>query len=72
VLILSRVRQAELYAHRALLVLRPQPEGVIAQVLAALDVVLIAVSPVELDLLTLIRNGINSRFVDTLRKEVAI
>src|SRR5690606_15555960 len=60
VLALGRVHQPEVHAHRVLLVVRPQAEGVVAQVLAGLDVVLVSVGPVELDLLALVRNRVDT------------
>src|SRR5919197_1331001 len=69
---LGSVHQAEMHEHRFLVVVRPQAEGIVAQVLAGLDVVLVAVGPVELDLLALIGNGIDARLIDALGEEVAL
>ena len=68
---LGRIRQPEMHAHRLLIVVRPQAEGVVAQVLAGLDVVLVLVGPVELDLLAFVGDGVDARLVDALGEEVA-
>ena len=71
-LALGGVHQPEVHAHRLLVVVRPQAEGVVAQVLAGLDVVLVRVGPVELDLLALVGDGVDARLVDALGEEVAL
>src|SRR5579885_1759555 len=45
--------------------------GVIAQVLARFDVVLVVIGPVEFDLLALVGDGVNALLVATLGDEVA-
>ena len=72
VLALGGIRQPEVHAHRLLVVVRPQAEGVVAQVLAGLDVVLVLVGPVERDLLALVGDGVDARLVDALGEEVAL
>jgi hypothetical protein len=69
---LGSVRQAEVHAHRLLVVLRPQAEGIVTQVLTGLDVVLVAVGPVELDLLALVWDSVDARLIDTFGEEVAL
>ena len=71
-LALGGVRQAEVHAHRVLVVVRPQAESVVAQVLAGLDVVLVLVGPVERDFLALVGDGIDTRLIDALGEEVAL
>ena len=53
-------------------VLGPQPESVVAQVLAGLDVVLVRVGPMELDLLAFIGDRVHAGLVDALAEEVPL
>ena len=71
-LALGGVRQPEVHAHRLLVVVRLQPEGVVAQVLARLDVVLVLVGPVKRDFLALVGDGVNTRLIDALGEKVAL
>ena len=72
VLALGGVRQPKVHAHRLLFVVRPQTEGVVAQVLACLDVILVLVGPVERDLLALIGDCVDTGLVDALGEKVAL
>ena len=65
-LALDGVRQPEVHPHGFLVVVRPQAEGIVAQVLIGFDVILVAVGPLELDLLALIGDGIDAWLVDAL------
>ena len=47
-------------------------EGIILEVLRCLDIVLVLVSPIELNLLTLVRDSVNTLLIATLRDKVAI
>lgn len=49
-----------------------QLEAVVAEVLGGLDVVLVGVGPVELDLLALVRDGIDARLVAAQAEEIAV
>src|ERR1035438_350179 len=66
------INNAEVYTHRALGVVWTEAEGVVAQVFARLNVVLIAICPVERDLLALIGNGVHPRLIDALGKEIPL
>ncbi len=63
-----------MHAHRVLSFrcFGPQAEGVVAQVLAGLDVVLVLVGPVQGDLFAFIGDGVDTGLVDALREEVAL
>src|ERR1700730_11496068 len=72
VLALSHVRQTETDTHSVFDITWPKSEGVVAKILTCLDVILVAVGPVELDLLTLIGNRIDIGLIDSLREEIAL
>ena len=69
---LGCIHQPEVHAHRILRIVRPQTERVIAKVLAGLYVVLVAIGPVERDLLSFIGNGVNTRLIDPLGVKIAV
>ena len=67
------VHQLEAHAHGIFAFARIglEAEGVVAQVFAGLDVVLVLVGPVQRDFLALVGDGVDARLVDALGQEVA-
>jgi len=72
VLALGGIHQGEVHPHGMGLVVGAEPEGVIPQVLAGLDVVLVAVYPVQPDLLALVGQGVDALPVDAPWEEVSL
>ena len=69
---LRRINQLEMDPHLVRRVVRPQQKRVVAQGLVGLDVVLVSIRPVELDLLTFVRNRIHALAVHAVAEEVAV
>jgi hypothetical protein len=61
-----------MHAHGVLPVFGPQAEGVVAQVLARLDVVLVGIGPVQLHFLALVGDGIDARPVNAPAQKIAL
>jgi len=72
VLAFGRIHQPKMHAHRVFLGIWPQAKGVVAQVLARFDVVLVGVGPVELDLLALVGDGVDAFLVAAQRDKVPL
>src|SRR5690606_23200068 len=71
VLAFIRIDEAEVDPQRMVELPRVDDEGVVAEAIGCLDVVLIRARPVELHLLAFIRNSVDPGLVDALREEVA-
>ena len=69
-LALSGIDKSKMDAHRIGSIFWAQPECVIAQVFARLNIVLIVIGPVELDFFAFIRNSVHTGFIDSLRKKI--
>src|SRR5688572_18102669 len=66
------VYESKANTQRICAIVGPQPEGVISQVLAGLNVVLICIGPVKLDFFALIRHRVYAGLVNPLGEEVSI
>ena len=60
-----------MHAHGFGGIIRFQPKGIVAQILAGLDIVLVPIGPVEFDFFAFVGDRVDTRPIDALGQEVA-